>query len=328
MTRSQVLAREKRWSVRVALATLAGVVCLIASIIAIGDVRGEGSAEILRLADQHHSSVVLSTVLEIAGFILLIAPLVYLFRADQARSKKVRAQFIGIIVAAPLFLALSSGFNAAATSEAASEFVAGHASVTMTKKEALEKCHADLKDKEAKAFGEEFDSGPGATAMDRCVETKIADDTAENAIKAASVRDVGTGFGLAGRLGIAFALFYVCLWGMRTGLLTRFWGSLGIALGVAALLLLVQFTLIFFLYFGLLAAGWLPRGRPPAWAAGEAIPWPTPGEKAAAGLAGPSQESTADEELAELESETPPRKRKQRDTPSGPDDPADEEPSQ
>jgi hypothetical protein len=53
------------------------------------------------------------------------------------------------------------------------------------------------------------------------------------------------------------------------------------ALGIAALLLLIQFTLLWFLYFALLAAGWLPRGRPPAWAAGEAIPWPTPGEKAA-----------------------------------------------
>ena len=67
---------------------------------------------------------------------------------------------------------------------------------------------------------------------------------------------------------------------MRTGLLTRFWGSLGMALGVAALLLLVQFTMIWFIYFGLLLLGRLPGGRPPAWAAGEAIPWPTPGEKA------------------------------------------------
>ena len=67
---------------------------------------------------------------------------------------------------------------------------------------------------------------------------------------------------------------------MRVGLLTRFWGSLGMALGVAALLLLVQFTMIWFIYFGLLLLGRLPGGRPPAWAAGEAVPWPTPGEKA------------------------------------------------
>ena len=36
------------------------------------------------------------------------------------------------------------------------------------------------------------------------------------------------------------------------------------------------------------ASASLPGGRPPAWAAGEAIPWPTPGEKAAADLEGGS----------------------------------------
>src|SRR4029077_4063308 len=42
-----------------------------------------------------------------------------------------------------------------------------------------------------------------------------------------------------------------------------------------------QFTMIFFIYFALLLVGKLPRGKPPAWAAGEAVPWPTPREKMA-----------------------------------------------
>jgi hypothetical protein len=53
------------------------------------------------------------------------------------------------------------------------------------------------------------------------------------------------------------------------------------ALGVAALLLLVQFCLIFFIYFALLLVNKLPGGRPPAWAAGEAVPWPTAGDRIA-----------------------------------------------
>ena len=76
-------------------------------------------------------------------------------------------------------------------------------------------------------------------------------------------------------------MLYTCLYAMRVGLLSRFWGSLGMALGVASLILAPEFALIFFIYFGLLAVGKLPGGRPPAWDAGEAIPWPTPGEKAA-----------------------------------------------
>jgi hypothetical protein len=100
---------------------------------------------------------------------------------------------------------------------------------------------------------------------------------------------------------------------MRTGLLSRFWGSLGMAMGVAALLLLIQFTFIWFLYFGLLVAGWVPGGRPPAWAAGEAVPWPTPGEEAAAKL-GSGDEPPEDGEPGGEgpDDSSGPRKRKQR----------------
>ena len=71
---------------------------------------------------------------------------------------------------------------------------------------------------------------------------------------------------------------------MRTGLLSRFWGSLGMALGVATLIGLVFFLLIWLVYFALLVLGKVPNGKPPAWERGEAVPWPTPGEKAAAEL--------------------------------------------
>src|SRR6201747_195820 len=71
---------------------------------------------------------------------------------------------------------------------------------------------------------------------------------------------------------------------MRVGLLTRFCGSLGIGVGGAALVVIPPFTMIFFISFGLLLVGKSPRGRPPAWAAGEAVPWPTPGERMAAEL--------------------------------------------
>ena len=86
-------------------------------------------------------------------------------------------------------------------------------------------------------------------------------------------------------LGFVIALFYSGLWAMRTGIMSRLWASLGMAAGVAFLLgPLFVITLLWFVYFGLLVLGKVPGGRPPAWAAGEAIPWATPGEKAAAEL--------------------------------------------
>jgi hypothetical protein len=203
----------------------------------------------------------------------------------------VRGQLIGLVIAAPLFLAAASLFNATATNEAASQFAAGEASSDLTVKEAREECGSDKEAEET---------------LSACTATKVADDKAQNAVSDASTRNLATGMALGGRLGLAFALIYCCLYGMRTGLLTRFWGSLGMALGAGVLLLLIQFTLIWFLYFALLVAGWVPGGRPPAWAAGEAIPWPTPGEKTAAELEG---EPDADPQPESGER----RKRKQRD---------------
>lgn len=304
--REEVLAREQRWSLPVALMTLAGIVMLIASAIVIGPVNGDGDAEILRAAHEHSSAVTLSSILQAAAFVLLVAPLVYLFRAAQARSPKVRGQLIGLVVAAPLFLAAASVLNAVATDQAASDFVAGKASADLSINEAKADCRSERRD-DPDGFRDEYD-GPGEPegGVLRCAEDTVTDDAATNAIADASTRDAATGFGLGGRLGLAFTLLYTCLWAMRTGLLSRFWGSLGMALGAAALLLLIQFTLIFFLYFALLTAGWLPGGRPSAWAAGEAIPWPSPGEKAASELEA-SEPADPEEANGEL------RKRKQRD---------------
>jgi len=75
-------------------------------------------------------------------------------------------------------------------------------------------------------------------------------------------------------------MIYTSLHAMRTGLLSRFWGSLGIALGAVSFIFF-QFTLLWFVYLALLLLGWLPGDKPPAWEAGEAVPWPSPGERMA-----------------------------------------------
>jgi hypothetical protein len=294
-SRDEVLARERRWALPVALATLAAVALLVAATFVVGTVSGDGDAEVLRSVDEHSGAVTASGLMQGLAFLLLVAPLVYLFRAVQARSERVRGQLIGLVVAAPLFLAVAAVLTATATTDAASEFVAGKGRADLNRAEAVQECSEDQRD-DADAFRDDY--GKGAPSMQRCATTKVDDDRAEDAISDAPVRGVATGFGFGGRIGLAFALLYTSLWALRTGLLSRFWGSLGMAMGAAALLLLVQFTLIWFLYFALLVAGWLPGGRPPAWAAGEAIPWPTPGEKAADELepASANEEKPADDE--------------------------------
>ena len=292
-SRDEVLARERRWALPVALATLVAVALIVAATFVVGSVSGDGDAEVLRSVDENSGAVILSGVMQGVAFLLLVAPLVYLFRAAQARSERVRGQLIGLVVAAPLFLSVAAILTAVATTDAASEFVAGKASADLARPEAIDDCSDEERD-DAEAFRDDY--GKGAASLQRCATIKVEDDRAENAIADPPARGIATGFGFGGRIGLAFALLYTCLWAMRTGLLTRFWGSLGMAMGAAALLLLIQFTLIWFLYFALLVAGWIPGGRPPAWASGEAIPWPTPGEKAADGLSRAPDEPDPTEE--------------------------------
>jgi hypothetical protein len=87
------------------------------------------------------------------------------------------------------------------------------------------------------------------------------------------------GLGFAGTFGLVVGMVYTSLHAMRVGLLTRFWGSLGMALGVSILFLGVIGLLVFFLAIGLLIAGLWPRGRPHAWEEGRAVPWPAPGQE-------------------------------------------------
>lgn len=293
--KATVLERERVWSLPVALMTLCAVGLLVAATVTSMSISGDGDAEVLRSVDDHSSAVIVSGILQAASFLLLGAPLLYLFRAAQARSERVRGQLIGLVVATPMFLCLGSVLLAVAVTTAASDFEAGRATADLTRGEAGEECRSE-RGNDGASFKKEFGAGRGGDAIRRCADGKIADSEAEDALAEVPTRLIGFGFGLAGRLGLAFSLLYGGLWAMRTGLLTRFWGSLGMAMGVAALLLRIEFPFVWFLYFGLLVAGWVPGGRPPAWAAGEAIPWPTPGERGARELAGDGEEPVAGDE--------------------------------
>ncbi len=237
---------------------------------------GTGDAALLRDVDQHRTAQMVSSILQAIGVGLLAAPLLYLFRAAQARSATMRGQLVGVVVAAPLFLSVLAILSGVSTLHAATDFVTN-----------------DL---------------PRLLAHHVPLSGDRADKVASDAITSAPLRPLAAGFGLAGQLGFLVAMVYTCLHAMRVGLLSRFWGSLGMALGAVSFIFF-QFALLWFVYLGILLIG---RGRPPAWAAGEAIPWPTPGEKAGAALGGGESEPPDGGNGASPEP-TERRKRKQRD---------------
>lgn len=278
--RRQIVAWESRWLVPVGLTAFAAAILIIASNVVVGGLTNNGhQSAFLLSAHEHGGTVAAYAALQALGFLLLGPPLYFLFRATAARSDRFRRQLVGVVIAAPLFFAVAAIMTGIVTANAAGKFANDEVPAKMTKQEATSECRKELSDKGAKEFGEEWDEGGSPKA--NCEKTELEDDRAEQSLSKSGLQGLAFGFGLAARLGFAVAMLYTCLYAMRVGLLSRFWGSLGMALGVASLILAPEFALIFFLYFGLLCIGKLPGGRPPAWAAGEAIPWPSPGEKAA-----------------------------------------------
>jgi hypothetical protein len=81
-----------------------------------------------------------------------------------------------------------------------------------------------------------------------------------------------------GQLALALAFALISLHAMRAGLLTRFTGFLGMIVGATLILPLDQFGIIrsfWLISVGVLILGRSPKGRPAAWDAREAVPWPS-----------------------------------------------------
>lgn len=264
MSPEQVREREARWALPAAVAAFAAVLLILLQGF-VSAVSGSGEAEALRSVDAHAANVTLTSLMPALAFLLFAIPLVYLFRAVRARSGRVQPAMLAILIAAPLLVAAGTVLYGQAREEAAEHFVAGEAKPSISAKETKEKCE-------------------GEKPLAACEKEEREDDAATHAISDASLTPTATIISLGGGLLFAVGLFYTCLWAMRTGLLSRFWGSLGMALGIAILIGFVIFAILWFGYLGLLFLGFLPGGKPPAWEAGEAVPWQTPGEKAAAEL--------------------------------------------
>lgn len=252
--RDAMLERERKWATPVGIAAIASIVLVVVAAFIGAAAAGDGQAEALRNADANQSAVILSSIIQALAFCLWIPVLVYLFLATRGRSDRMKANLVGAAVIAPIFLAASYVLGGLTTLDGAESFVA--------------------------------DMVPGSG--DR------ADDLAQDAIDNSSMQEVTLGLGFGGRIGLAFVLIYTCLNAMRSGLLTRFWGSLGMAVG-ALMFFTPILAIVWFVYMGLLIMGAVPGGRPPAWAAGKAIPWPTPGEKMAEELEAPARPVPAED---------------------------------
>ncbi|WP_027007692.1 hypothetical protein [Conexibacter woesei] len=106
---------------------------------------------------------------------------------------------------------------------------------------------------------------------------------AHDVVRNGSLLVGGTLVGQLGLFALAAAIVLVALAAMRVGLLPRFVGILGAIVGVLQILgplsaLSFVVTAFWLAMLGAMMLGRWPGGMPPAWDAGEAVPWPSPQE--------------------------------------------------
>jgi hypothetical protein len=241
--KGQILEREARWARPVALATIAAVALFLGSVILeqFADlIDTKNDATKLISYHDHGAALAATAAMRTVGALLLIPVLYHLYRAAQARTDPQQARrrrnLAAFAFIGPVFLALESIVAWIGFHGVADKFV---------------------------------EQAGGA----------LNGNLAENLIDDSGTIDAATALFLPAILGLLIAMVFISLIAMRAGLLTRFTGTLGMALGAALLLLgpsMLIAALIWFLYVGLMIGGRLPSGRPPAWAAGESVPWPVP----------------------------------------------------
>jgi hypothetical protein len=308
--RERIIERERRWARPAAIAALGALVLLVIGLIQRASVPSEDqTGDQLRAFHDHAGALSVSSVLTGLAFLLLTIPLLYLFRAAQARNPRVRGALVAFCFIGPALIGVQSIVNGLALTNVASDFVQRSDEEQKRPQSefrrqvagdprSIEKVtfHTDSNTLEVEQADGDFYSteykpktedqllkGLDDAGIDNedDADGVVGDAFAERLLDDSNGVTVGRSLLFPALLGMIIVTVYVPLQALRAGLLTRFFATLGMALG-ASLILLPQAPVLIALWFGylgLLFVGRVPGGRPPAWEAGEAIPWPRPGEE-------------------------------------------------
>jgi hypothetical protein len=313
-SKQELLAFQARWLRPAGIAAVLGSLMFAAGVVVqqAGLDATDNDFEQLQQVHDHSGQLIAGQAIQGFGFILF-TPLIYvLFRAAAGRTERTRRSLLPLALIGPPIFFAGAVVASLGLKDAADQFVEERPAI---ERQARAEAAADQTNRPNQT-GQGAKQGAGhnqpgaegeiatsatttATTTTRggndteTTEERVDDaleERAEDLASDSSGVQVGSGLRLTATLALVFALVYVPLWAMRTGLLRRFWATLGMALG-ASLILVGLFGLmglvLWFAAIGLQLAGWWPGARPPAWDAGEAVPWPKPGEPVGPPPSGP-----------------------------------------
>jgi hypothetical protein len=343
LSRQRIIERERRWAVPAAVSAFLAVLITFASIpIEQSAVEGTGAAEQLRSIHENSSSLVLGNVVRGLGLLLMIPPLYYLFQAARARSPAVKGALVAFVFLGPAMFAAQNIASGVATTNIASDYVEREDEL-MVEAPPLERFERELEtqpdsfdqvfiypDESAldaertngEIFSLTYPAGREEAIRDALEQGEVdteeitegfpGDLAAENLIDNSDSRSTIAGLLFPALLAMIVAVVYPSLHAMRVGLVTRFFGTLGMAIGVSVLFIGLIGLFLWVLALGLLILGRWPGGRPPAWDAGEAVPWPRPGEEAAEPEGGSEEAAEEEEPRLGTSEESPHAARRER----------------
>ncbi len=337
-SKQELLDFQARWMRPAGVCAIAGALIFAASLPIQPSGGGDNDAERLTNFNDSTTELIVGQGILIGIAVLLFMPLLYvLIRSARGRTERVRRWTVALAFVGPILFSISGVIVATGLSDVAGKFVD----------------QAPAKERQAREQAAAAQASPAKGGSDKPASTttqstttatqsttpptprtpdqaasKARDDLASDLIDDSGSLQAGSLVRFVGLITLVFAMVYIPLWSMRTGLLTRFWAMLGLALGVALLLVPVGIfgLMLWFAVVGLMLAGWWPRPLPPAWAAGEAIPWPgreevgpPPAEGGPPGTVEGSGREIAEQPLPEdgvgeqtPQGETPGRRRKKR----------------
>jgi hypothetical protein len=315
-SKQELLDFQARWMRPAGIAAILGALVFAVSLPLQPSTGGDTDAEKLTNFHDQSTDLLVGQGVLIGIAVLLFIPALYvLIRSVIGRTQRVRPAMVSLAFIGPILFSVSGFVVAIGLTDVADKFVdQAPAKERQARDQATAAQTPPAKGSSATTATQTTgtSTGQGTITTPRTPEqaaNKARDDLASDLLDHSTLLQVGSLVRFVGLLSLVFTMIYIPLWCMRTGLLTRFWSFLGLALGVSLLLVPVGIfgLVLWFAVIGLMLARWWPGPLPPAWDEGKAIPWlrpeedigPPPEERGPAGTVEGSGREVSEQPLPE-----------------------------